>query len=1210
MRAGEGTRLAGFDGFVKSEGPHNYIPEGQSIWEMGVTESVKGKADEDYNKRTAEPLTVNLVDTVFVFVTPRRWAGKDAWVDDKKRDGKWRDIRVIDADDLEGWLSQSPSVEAWLAPILGKSNTGVLNAENYWSDWANVTSPPLIPQIVLAGWNDNPDEKIRDFLANPSSAISISAESGEIAAIYIAAMLIDGGDQLERDRARSAFIEDETIWTSLVNQKKPLILVPLFENKDRVTAAVKQGHHVIVPLGHRARRISIKLNRQFRRDLRAAFDTLNIPDDQKDSSATLARRTLLGLRRKLAHVAAIHRPRWATPEQAQALIAPALAGSWAAGQLGDQDALSRLAGRPYADVERDVIRLSTEEDPPLRRTGGVWMLTSKEDTWGLVAPLLSSIDVQRFEEVVLEVLGQIDPRLELSEDQYMIASLLGKEPTQSGFLREDLADILVLMAARQEDVNWNLPQSPQEVVDRIVRNLLSDKELNAWRTMSWVLPKLAEASPEVFLEICEKALDSGQPDLPDLFQEWRALSFGPGPAYPGLLWALERLAWSPTYLQRVSLLLGRLLLLTSSKNLADGPLHTLTEIFRLWVKNTSASLDKKISVLDILRERSLEVAWPLMQSLIPSGNDHSSLTSRPDWRDWGQWDSKSVMNLEIRRGVGLIIDRMLTDSSGHAPRVIVLLNHLKSLTDPQLDRFFTQLKKDFATANVEQQRSVRERLREFIGKNHEFSEADWSIKSDRLDKLELLISLFESEDLIEKHQWLFKAQPWIGIKESYENRGAYYKELLICRVSVLTEIFNAEGADGILRLLEILTDHHEAYWLGHALAQVSNFTNPTNDHWKVFLSLSKNSRSCLSGLINSWLIHGNRFAFESKINSPELLLCSSEEQAFLLLNLPHDEHTWRLVENQNKEVFQSYWERIDYYGSYTNTLEDNRYVFEHLIGIERFAAAFDLVRLRKIDLNGEEWKSLIFGLISLGAEILHNRTYEIRRTLDKLSERHDLESIEVARLAWLLLPMLRFEKIPKILTSEILKNSKLFADIVTLAFPKMNQQRLDEKGQIDQQRAFELLHNLRDIPGSQEDGTIDPSTLMDWVLSTREILKESDHLAIGDDRIGTLLSNAKAGQDGQWPPPEVCNVLEEVRSEALDSGFRVGIFNLRGSTIRSLDSGGEQEKEIAKGYEESAATLEGRWPRTSAILRELARGYRDDAKLQDESADLTQDRWH
>src|ERR1043165_6815763 len=43
----EATQLGGWDGILKVKAGSEFIPEGQSGWEFGVTGAVKGKADED-----------------------------------------------------------------------------------------------------------------------------------------------------------------------------------------------------------------------------------------------------------------------------------------------------------------------------------------------------------------------------------------------------------------------------------------------------------------------------------------------------------------------------------------------------------------------------------------------------------------------------------------------------------------------------------------------------------------------------------------------------------------------------------------------------------------------------------------------------------------------------------------------------------------------------------------------------------------------------------------------------------------------------------------------------------------------------------------------------------------------------------------------------------------------------------------------------------
>src|SRR4051794_11813639 len=73
------------------------------------------KAEGDFNKRCAEQ--IDFQDATFVFVTSRRWPDeivksgkkrttkrKEDWQREKIANSRWKDVRVLDADDLETWL--------------------------------------------------------------------------------------------------------------------------------------------------------------------------------------------------------------------------------------------------------------------------------------------------------------------------------------------------------------------------------------------------------------------------------------------------------------------------------------------------------------------------------------------------------------------------------------------------------------------------------------------------------------------------------------------------------------------------------------------------------------------------------------------------------------------------------------------------------------------------------------------------------------------------------------------------------------------------------------------------------------------------------------------------------------------------------------------------------------------------------------------------
>ncbi len=73
--------------------------------------------------------------------------------------------------------------------------------------------------------------------------------------------------------------------------------------------------------------------------------------------------------------------------------------------------MGKLARKSYDELNDVLARAVNRADPPVRRVGDTWLLASKEDAWGLLGKYLTREDLENFENVVLDVLGQPDPKL-------------------------------------------------------------------------------------------------------------------------------------------------------------------------------------------------------------------------------------------------------------------------------------------------------------------------------------------------------------------------------------------------------------------------------------------------------------------------------------------------------------------------------------------------------------------------------------------------------------------------------------------------------------------------------------------------------------------------------------------------------------------------------------------------------------------------------
>ena len=145
--------------------------------------------------------------------------------------------------------------------------------------------------------------------------------------------------------------------------------------------------------------------------------------------------------------------------------------------------------------------------------------------------------------------------------------------------------------------------------------------------------------------------------------------------------------------------------------------------------------------------------------------------------------------------------------------------------------------------------------------------------------------------------------------------------------------------------------------------------------------------------------------------------------------------------------------------------------------------------------------------------------------------------------------------------------------------------------------AYRLLNQIKKIPGIDKGGKVDLAVLIDWLREARRLFRECGRVENGDYCLGQLLANAPADENGMWPCKAICEVMEEIASSQIKSGFRTGVYNSRG--VHSRERGGKQEHELAKKYRNWASTLRFDYPFVGGVLDDIAATYEWDANRED-----------
>jgi hypothetical protein len=352
--ADEGVQRRGWDGVVEADSGNAWIPNGKSVWEMGVGQNPETKANGDYAKRTEKPGPLRLTETTFVFVTPRKWESKTTWIQDKRGENAWLNVRAYDSDDLEQWLEMAPAVDAWLARLMGQVPAGVYDLSSYWQNLAGTSNPPLRPAVFLAG-RAKTEKELREAVAGPPAEVGISAESlGEL--LDFAAAVLANGDEVAKSAvtARALIVDAVDAWSQLSTTKNRLLLIPsarLPLDRPMVAEAVRAGHHVLTKRPYTVVRSSddIRLPRADRFELQKALEAGGFAEERAGQLAREAGGSLCVFVRLASQFVGHAVPDWSKPNEAAALVPLVLVGSWSDRNAEDRKLIERtfqtLGGR-------------------------------------------------------------------------------------------------------------------------------------------------------------------------------------------------------------------------------------------------------------------------------------------------------------------------------------------------------------------------------------------------------------------------------------------------------------------------------------------------------------------------------------------------------------------------------------------------------------------------------------------------------------------------------------------------------------------------------------------------------------------------------------------------------------------------------------------------------------------------------------------------
>ncbi|NNG68274.1 hypothetical protein, partial [Caldanaerobacter subterraneus] len=342
---------------------------------------------------------------------------------------------------------------------------------------------------------------------------------------------------------------------------------------------------------------------------------------------------------------------------------------------------------------------------------------------------------------------------------------------------------------------------------------------------------------------------------------------------------------------------------------------------------------------------------------------------------------------------------------------------------------------------------------------------------------------------------------------------------------------------------------------------------------------------------------------------------------FELTKSRQNRETWNLLEKFTPQIQQEYWEKIQP-RFFDLPIEDKIYVLEKLMSVKRYFTVLDTTAMFAEEIPPKIIADLL-RKAALEKSIDDFRVvdpWDIEKLFETLDQSRKIGRDKIAELEWLYLPILASEgseRPPKMLHQELSTNPEFFAEVIKYVYKPKNESKDEEREELPQELkkqrarlAWQLLDTWKTIPGSDISGRIDYQKLKSWVDKARDICIKLNRLEDCDKHIGQVLAYAVPDEDGNWPPEEVCRIIDEIQSKELESGFGNGIlYSERKVFAKSPFEGGTQERALAERYRKHAEKLSTAFPKTASILRRIAESYELEARREDEEAEKNKLEW-
>jgi hypothetical protein len=875
-----------------------------------------------------------------------------------------------------------------------------------------------------------------------------------------------------------------------------------------------------------------------------------------------------------------------------------LIGAWDGKNENDINLLAMFFRITYEEWVNKARELLHYPDAPMSLKNGIWELKNRSELWGQLGPRVLDQDLDTFKTIAISVMKESDPALELPSENRWAASMYGKVSKYSSALRKGIAEGLALLGSQPEVCSKCSSGMPEMICATVINETLADADWDIWSSLGSILPTIAEASPSEFLTMLEKTLLQKQQVFEELFAQETGGSTGRS-YLPGVLWALEGIAWDEKYFVRACVALGGLASIDPGGSWGNRPHGSLVTILLPWLPQTVAPIDKRKVAVETLLKEYPDVTWTLLLSLLPRLVGGSTLGSyMPKWRkiipdDWENgvtnheyWEQVSYYSELLVQNVGTNIERItkLIERFGDLPQTafnqfIDILNS-QSILDLSEDNLFL----------------LWTHLQELTDKHRRFPDAQWALLDEPLTRIEQVTSQLAPKNPFYYYQPLFSRFDYGLLYKNRNDLDEQREKLHLKRETTIKSLYYDIGLEKVIEFAEAVTFPD---LVGRALASIEdNIIEKTI--FPDFLISEDKKRTVLINTFIGWRFYGKGWEWCDSIDKSAW---TPTQIGYFLTCLPYTQDTLKRISLWLDKHQVEYWSRVGVNISFNEFDDGFEIAIEKLLKYGRAFSAIRCLSMMLYNKKAVKDEQCVRALIAVAEskKIEGNESsHDILKLIKYLQSKPTVPKEDLFRVEWTFLPMLYYhsEVRPRLLEGMLANDPHFYCDVIRQLYRSNKESEMKEDKSEESitiaTNAWRLLNHWRTTPGTDGNGIFHPDHFTEWLTTIKTLCSESGHLNVALIHIGQVLVKAPADENGLWINQTIAAALNAKDAEEMRIGFSNGLIKSRGT--HWVDPSGTPEKELATQFSRKAEDLENaHFQRFAVTLRELASDYEHQA---------------